>query len=392
MNYQLPTRLDQPVDPAALVDDEALPVDAVARVTAPKDPLAGFSSWKFLDPMLLAMQQARAELVQCCGSDDNVDILVREAPTCYVLIGVHSSAHASMSHGGSQIAPAPIQTHAESRTPDLVTKVTAVQGSLAQLLWAEDLSSQAPQSQFAQPDASSEPDTRSMVQAGLLEAEQVHAAKRDEDVRLVHQLLSDFHSEPRKLIWYEDVERRIVHGAHDPVWVRDHLVEVPPILASAAYGEFAQDGARPEGISRPLPMRNPVFIVGDVATLHPPRNRMVEISLKRIVTDEHRGLMREHFDRLHGRPLRMLFNSDELGRRLANYWGRCQVRFKLRLSRSLAVGRPIEMVLEEAYPDGLTAEQHAQLVQESVLDLGRQAPSEMEWIEHTVAGPQGAAV
>jgi hypothetical protein len=235
------------------------------------------------------------------------------------------------------------------------------------------------------------PEVKPMVQAELLVDVQVETAKREEDGRLVQQLLYDYHCVPRKLIWFDDADRRIVNGAHDPIWVRAQLV-APPLFGGLEMRDGgAQYVERLLGALEPLPLFKPMFVVGKVIALRPPQLRELEISLKRLVTPEHTGAMRELSDQANGRPLRVKVQSDELGRRLALYWNRGTVRFKLRLNRSLRADARYEVVIEDAYLEGLSAEQHARLIEDCARELQRQAPSEKEWVELTVDGQDSAS-
>lgn len=203
------------------------------------------------------------------------------------------------------------------------------------------------------------------------------------DHRLVHELLMDYHAEPRRRRWYEDFMPRIVGEANKPELVLQQLRDVDHWSDSlmSEGPNLCWDGLA--GITTALPFEKPLVFLGHVEVLEKPELRRVKVSCEHLVTGHHAEAVRL-LSRGNPSTMRLGIGSDELSKRLAMYWDRGPVRFKVRLSRELALEAPYDGVIEDAYLEDPSVEDTDALTKWATEVISRRPPKEPLWTERSL--------
>lgn len=182
---------------------------------------------------------------------------------------------------------------------------------------------------------------------------------------------------------HEDLDRRL-EGVNDEIRVRRMVAEIEPHTPPTATraGEVSWDDV--EGISGYLPFESPVMIVGvlrDMASRSgSPADSTIKLHARRAKLPANLKVC-EYLKAKAGHPLELHVESDEVGLRLAQFWGRGKVRVKVIVSREVQEHGRWRLVVVEVYPEGLgEAERQAQ-VDWVARELAREAPAGSEWFD-----------
>ena len=215
-------------------------------------------------------------------------------------------------------------------------------------------------------------------------SEETDDADKEEDLGLVHQLLTDYHA--RKLRWYEQFIEG-VKDAHDPQRVL-HM-----IAGNKETDDLWSDTPMTVGptlswenlprIRVPLPFKERMYVLGRVVGIDSPNTSRIKITGEVLLTPKYADVLRK----LTNNPSKVmtpLLDSNDLSHRLLLYWNRGRVRFKIRLSRGLAIQSLESAVIEDAYLEDITDEQIEEQVEWTAEALRRRPPDEPEWRARSV--------
>lgn len=247
----------------------------------------------------------------------------------------------------------------------------------------------APSSSSAMPERRSEsqalsvPAPRPPEQRHLDIERDSDQTETEADHRLVHELLMDYHAEPRRRRWYEDFMPRIVREANKAEMVLQQLRDVDHWSDSlmSEGPTLCWDGLA--GITTALPFEKPLVFLGHVEVLEKPELKRVKVSCAHLVTGHHAEAVRL-LSRGNPSTMRLGIGSDELSKRLALYWDRGLVRFKVRLSRELALEAPYDGVIEDAYLEDPSVEDTDALTKWAIEVISRRPPKEPLWTERSL--------
>jgi hypothetical protein len=208
-------------------------------------------------------------------------------------------------------------------------------------------------------------------------------AETEADHRLAHELLMDYHADPRRSRWYEDFMPRIERDAGKRELVLQLLREVDHWSdTSMSVGpDLCWDGL--SGIKTALPFEKPLVFLGYIEVLEKPEFKRVKVSCEHLVTGHYAEAIRL-LSRGNPATMRLGIGSDELSKRLALYWDRGLVRFKVRLSRELALEAPFDGVIEDAYLEDPSIEDIDALTKWAVDVISRRPPEEPLWTERSL--------
>lgn len=239
-----------------------------------------------------------------------------------------------------------------------------------------------------EPPSISVPIQRQKQQASLgLEVSADHASEQA-DIRLVHEMLTDYHA--NRLVWYEDFMARIRRdGANHG--------RVLQMLCGDGMGDDNNDWADTtmtmglslswDGLPRiraSLPLKKRMIVIGRVDGVEAPESKRIRVTHEHLVTKIHAPELAMLTSDGKHKTLVLRADSSDLYKRALLYCDRGQVRFKLRLSRGLAIERRPEAVIEDAYLENVEDQQiddHIQWIAEA---LRRRPPREPEWVERSL--------
>lgn len=215
-------------------------------------------------------------------------------------------------------------------------------------------------------------------------SEETDDADKEEDLRLVHQLLTDYHA--RKLRWYEQFIEG-VKDAHDPQRVL-HMIadnkESDDLWSdtSMTVGPSLSWENLPR-IRVPLPFKERMYVLGRVVGIDSPNTRRIKITGEVLLTPKYADVLRRLTNNASN-VMTPLLDSNDLSHRLLLYWNRGRVRFKIRLSRGLAIQSLESAVIEDAYLDDISDEQIEEHVEWTTEALRRRPPDVPEWRARSV--------
>ena len=210
-------------------------------------------------------------------------------------------------------------------------------------------------------------------------SEETDDADKEEDLSLVHQLLTDYHA--RKLRWYEEFIEG-VKDAHDPQRVL-HM-----IAGNKESDDLWSDTPMTVGptlswenlprIRVPLPFKERMYLLGSVVGIDSPNTGRIKITSEVLLTPKYADVLRK-LTHNASKVMTPLLDSTDLSHRLLLYWNRGRVRFKIRLSRGLAIESLESAVIEDAYLEDITDEQIEEQVEWTAEALRRRPPDAPEW-------------
>lgn len=201
--------------------------------------------------------------------------------------------------------------------------------------------------------------------------------------RLAHEMLTDYHAERRRLSWYEDFMSRLEKRPDIREMVLQVLRDVDhwSDMTMSRGDTLCWDGLT--GITTALPFEKPLVFVGYVEALDRPEHKRVKVSCAHLVTTHHSEAIRL-LSRGNPATLSLGIGSEELGKRLALYWDRGLVRFKVRLKRGLALEAPYQGVIEDAYLEAPSIEVTEELTTWAQAVVARRPPNEPLWTDRSL--------
>lgn len=206
---------------------------------------------------------------------------------------------------------------------------------------------------------------------------------QDKDTRSVRKILQ---ARKRGAVrTHEDLDRRL-EGVNDEIRVRRMVAEIephtPPTPMPTRRDEVHWDDV--DGISGYLPFESPVMVVGELREMACRSGSLADSTVRLRVRRTRLPAnvkVRQYFKDKGGQPLDLYIESDEVGLRLAQFWGRGKVRVKVIVSREVQEHGRWRLVVVEVYSEGLgEAERQAQM-DWVARELARVAPAGSEWFD-----------
>jgi hypothetical protein len=133
----------------------------------------------------------------------------------------------------------------------------------------------------------------------------------------------------------------------------------------------------------PLPFKERMYVLGRVVGIDSPNTSRIKITGEVLLTPKYAEVLRK-LTHNSSKVMTPLLESNDLSHRLLLFWNRGRVRFKIRLSRGLAIESLESAVIEDAYLEDITDEQIEEQVEWAAEALRRRPPDEPEWRARSV--------
>lgn len=203
----------------------------------------------------------------------------------------------------------------------------------------------------------------------------------DKDTRRVLKILQ---ARKRGDVRTHEVLDRWLEGANDEIRVRRMVTEIEPHTppTTTRKGEVCWDDV--VGISGYLPFESPVMVVGELREMASRSNSLAGSTIKLRVRRARlpaNSKVCQYFKAKAGLPLELHVESDEVGLRLAQFFGRGKVRVKVVVSREVPEHGRWNLVVVEVYPEGLEETERQAHVDWVARELARVAPAGSEWFD-----------
>jgi hypothetical protein len=132
-----------------------------------------------------------------------------------------------------------------------------------------------------------------------------------------------------------------------------------------------------------LGFKERMYVLGRVVGIDSPNTSRIKITGEVLLTPKYAEVLRK-LTHNSSKVMTPLLESNDLSHRLLLFWNRGRVRFKIRLSRGLAIESLESAVIEDAYLEDITDEQIEEQVEWAAEALRRRPPDEPEWRARSV--------